>query len=102
MMPDAPGRPCTVEHGGATRRAVCHGFGFKAWTHAAAITVGGFPAGQESMAVAIVELEDGSLFEAPLKDVTMLSRRGGSCPDCGAALNANWGYCDECGEWREL
>ncbi len=24
-----------------------------------------------------------------------------SCPECGASLNANWGYCDACGEWRE-
>lgn len=25
-----------------------------------------------------------------------------TCPDCGKALNTNWGHCPECGEWREL
>ncbi len=25
-----------------------------------------------------------------------------TCPDCGSALNTNWGHCPDCDEWREL
>lgn len=25
-----------------------------------------------------------------------------SCHECGASLDTNWGYCSDCGEWREL
>ncbi len=65
-------RRCSVKVGDSTQLGLCHGFGFKAWTHGAAVTVGGFPAGQESHAVAIVELSDGTLQEVPLGHVTML------------------------------
>lgn len=56
-------RPCLVRgtDGMHSERALFHRWSFKAWTHGAAITVGGFPAGQEAYAFAIIEREDGTV-----------------------------------------
>lgn len=66
-------RPCVVaKRGEDLRYGKCHGFGFKAWTHGAAVTIGGFTAGQESYAVAIVEFNDGHIEQVPVEQVTMI------------------------------
>lgn len=68
-------RPCLLGDGESKRRALLHCFGFKAWTHGAAVIIGGFPAGQESHAMAVVELESGEVLEVPVIEVTMLDTR---------------------------
>ena len=49
-------RLCVVRQDG---RALLHGLFVKAWTHGASASIGGFAAGQETMPMALVELEDG-------------------------------------------
>lgn len=62
-------RPCFVRQEG---RALCHGFFIHAWTHGAAITIGGFSAGQETRPMALVEFEDGRLDAVAVDAVRML------------------------------
>lgn len=64
-------RPCTVRSRGRgePRRGLLHALGFKAWTHGAAVNVGGFTAGQESHAVGIVEFPDGRIEEVPVGQI---------------------------------
>lgn len=38
-----------------------HGFFQRAYTHEGALTIGGFPAGQEAFPVAVIEHKDGSV-----------------------------------------
>ena len=68
------GRRCKyIDTDGDTVFGVCHGFGFKAWTHGGGATIGSFPPGQESYAVAIVEHEsDGTISQVAVGRVTML------------------------------
>lgn len=75
-------RPCMVVIGSEEKHALFHGFSMKSWTHGAAASIGGFSAGQESFATAVVELEGGSLDEVPVKNVLMLdSKHEFSCYD---------------------
>lgn len=50
-------RPCIVDGD----RCTCHFFYVAYWTHGAGLTVGSFPAGQESRSMALVEHADGSM-----------------------------------------
>lgn len=63
-------RPCVVRQDG---RALLHGLFVKAWTHGAS---GGFVAGQETMPMALVELEDGRLDCVSVDAVRMLDSDG--------------------------
>lgn len=67
-------RPCAVRDPGGDepRCGLLHAFGFKAWTHGAAVSVGGFTAGQESHAVGIVEFPDGRIEEVPVGRIAMV------------------------------
>lgn len=65
-------RPCIVMKKDEMFYGKCYGFGFKAWTHDASISVGGFPAGQESYAVGIVEFNDGHIEEVPIKYIQLI------------------------------
>lgn len=65
-------RPCMW----GDKRALLHSVGTKAWTHGAAITVGGFPAGQISYATAIIETECGDVLEVPVSEIKMLDSNG--------------------------
>lgn len=67
--------PCLIGDGEQRQQGLCHGFGFRAWTHGAAVTVGGFTAGQESYPVAIVEFPNGQLKEIPLHEVQLKRER---------------------------
>ena len=60
-----PPRRCTVD--GMT--ACFHGFYQKAYTHEAALTIGGFPAGEEAYPVAVVEYENGQVETIPAEMV---------------------------------
>ena len=62
-------RPCMVRQEG---RALLHLIFVKAWAHGAAVTIGGFCAGQETMPMALVELEDGRLDCVAVDAVQML------------------------------
>lgn len=62
-----------IDADGDTVFGVCHGFGFKAWTHGGGASIGSFPPGQESYAVAIVEHEsDGTISQVDVERMTML------------------------------
>ena len=61
-------RPCIVNG----RRALLHDMFVKAWMHGTAATIGGFTAGQEAHACAIVEYEDGHLDEVHIGSIRML------------------------------
>lgn len=75
-------RPCMVVIGKEEKRALFHGFSMKSWTHGAAASIGGFSAGQESFATAVIELDSGRLAEVPVVNVTMLdSKYEFSCYD---------------------
>lgn len=62
-------RPCVVRQDGM---ALCHGFYVRAWTHGAAATIGGFSAGQEAVAMALVEYPDGMIDSVAADAVRML------------------------------
>lgn len=62
-------RPCMVRQEGC---ALLHLLFVRAWTHGAAVTVGGFSAGQETAPMALVEYEDGRLDAVAVGAVTML------------------------------
>lgn len=66
-MPDP--RPCVVRQGG---RALLHGLFIKSWTHGASASISGFTAGQETMPMALVEIEDGRLDCVAVDAVRML------------------------------
>lgn len=68
-------RPCLAVVDMEENRALFHGFSMKAWTHGPSASIGGFSAGQESFATAVVELESGRLAEVPVSDVTMLDSK---------------------------
>ena len=70
LRPDP--RPCLLGDSENKRRALFHGFSLVAYTHGAAATIGGFPAGQTSYAAAIVELESGKVLEVPVCEITLL------------------------------
>lgn len=63
-----PPRPCLVDG----ERCLFHGAYVKPWTHGASPLIGGFPAGQESRLVAVVEGEDGTLREVLASRVCLL------------------------------
>lgn len=63
-------RPCLVGH--EKRPALLHGFSTKAWTHEESALIGGFPAGQISYPVAVVEFECGNVDEVRACDVVMI------------------------------
>ncbi len=63
-----PPRPCLVDG----ERCLFHGAYVKQWTHGASPLIGGFPAGQESRLVAVVEGEDGTLREVLASRVCLL------------------------------
>lgn len=71
-------RPCAVcKCGkGETLYGWLHVLGFKAWTHGASVTVGGFTAGQESHAVGIVEFRDGHIEEVPVEHISLVKEDG--------------------------
>lgn len=52
-------RECTYKD----EKCLFHGFFQRAYTHESALTIGGFPAGQESETVAIIELPSGEIKE---------------------------------------
>lgn len=66
-------RPCVVRQEG---RALLHGLFVKARTHGASASVGGFTADQETMPMALVELEDGWLDCVSVDAVRMLDSDG--------------------------
>lgn len=68
------GRRCKyIDTDGDTVFGICHGFGFKAWTHSGGASIGSFPPGQESYAVAIIEHEsDGTIGQVAVGKVIML------------------------------
>lgn len=53
-------------------RALLHLIYPKSWTHGAGLTIGSAPAGQETHASVVLELEDGSIVEAGLWQIRML------------------------------
>ena len=59
-------RPCVV--GG--ERCACHLLYVACWTHGAGLTVGSFPAGQESRSMALIEHEDGRMENVEACKVT--------------------------------
>lgn len=61
-------RPCTV----SGKRALLHFFFVHAWTHGAAATIGGFSAGQETMACALVEYQSGDVDYVGARAVHLL------------------------------
>lgn len=61
-------RPC-VANG---KPGIFHGFYQLAWTHGAAINIGGFPAGQEAYPVALVEFKDGTVETVRVGDIRFL------------------------------
>lgn len=63
-----PARPCLVDG----ERCLFHGAYVRQWTHGASPLIGGFPAGQESRLVAVVEGEDGTLREVLASRVCLL------------------------------
>lgn len=65
-------RPCIVTIKGEEHRGLLLDIGFRMWTHGAAISVGGFTAGQESHPEAIVELENGEIKALDLYHLRML------------------------------
>ena len=65
-------RPCLFGDGEHKHRGIFHGFFAESWTHGASVSIGGFPAGQESHPVAIVEDESGKLLMLQLREVTLL------------------------------
>lgn len=71
---DADVRPCVVDCVDHKLEAVCHRLYVRQWTHGEAITVGGFPAGQESEAFALVEYDDGELDTVPARSVRFTDR----------------------------
>lgn len=66
-----PPRPCVIGETsyGDGKRGVCYGIYVREWTHGAAVTIGGFPAGQESRAYAVVEFDGGHMSEGPAETV---------------------------------
>ena len=66
-MPDP--RPCIVY---GKRKALLHLFFVYTWTHGESAMIGGFPAGQESKPVALVEYPDGSIETVYAGGVQML------------------------------
>lgn len=69
-------RPCIVTMAGEERRGLLLDIGFRMWTHGAAVTIGGFTAGQESHPVAIVELDNGKVSACDLDCLHMLDSDG--------------------------
>lgn len=69
-------RPCIVTMLGDEHRGLLLDIGFRMWTHGAAISVGGFTAGQESHPAAIVELENGEIRACDLDCLRMLDSAG--------------------------
>lgn len=64
--------PCRVSRKREGKeRALLVGFYQEAWTHGAAISVGGFPAGQVARPVAVVVLESGDVETVHAGDVTI-------------------------------
>lgn len=59
-------RPCVVDG----ERCTCHLLYVQYWTHGAGLTVGSFPAGQESGSMALVEHADGSVSDVDACKVT--------------------------------
>ncbi len=78
MSDELKPRPCVV-YKSEKDETFCgwlHALGFKAWTHGAAVTVGGFTAGQESYAVGIVEFSDGHIEEVPVAHISLVKEDG--------------------------
>ena len=65
-------RPCVV--GG--ERCTCHLLYVACWTHGAGLTVGSFPAGQESRSMALIEHEGGSMENVEACKVTFTDVTG--------------------------
>lgn len=64
--------PCRVSRKrGEKERALLIGFYQEAWTHGAAISIGGAPAGQVARPVAVVLLESGDIEAVHAGDVTI-------------------------------
>ena len=71
---DADVRPCVVESVDHKLDALCHMLFVKSWTHGESALIGGFSAGQESEAFALVEYNDGKLETVPARDVKFTDR----------------------------
>lgn len=67
-----PRRLCSVEGIG---ECIFHMLYAKSWTHGASITIGGFSAGQESIAMALVEDSAGVMHEVVATSVHFLDRK---------------------------
>lgn len=64
--------PCRVSRKrGEKEKALLIGFYQEAWTHGAAISIGGAPAGQVARPVAVVLLESGDIEAVHAGDVTI-------------------------------
>lgn len=58
-------RECEV----SGKHGIWHGFFQKSWTHGGGLTIGSFHPGQESMPVAVVEMDGGSVEVVDARNV---------------------------------
>ena len=61
-----------MNESGKEMRALLHFIYPKSWTHGSGITIGSAPAGQETDAFAVIELESGAVIHAYLCQIRML------------------------------
>jgi hypothetical protein len=67
-------RPCIYNNGAdGDVHALLHFIYPKSWTHGAGITIGSASAGQETHAYAVIELEDGTIIDVPIRRIRILN-----------------------------
>lgn len=65
-------RPCVVDG----KPCTCHLLYVSCWTHGGGLMIGSLPAGQESMALALIERSDGSLAAVNALSVRFTDAKG--------------------------